>query len=114
MGWIEILSSEKNHSSYLFDLRELSRTPCLSLVGAMSGNNVLNEESSQSLPADYHGVFRNSLVDLQVASQNPFSRQIIISWLLASCSLQNATSHNIPMLHGFTNDQLMISNSRDA
>ena len=58
---------------------ELSRTPCLSFAEPMLGNNASYEDSFVTCQAtpDNHGSLLDSLVNMQLASRNPFSSQIV-------------------------------------
>ena len=58
---------------------KLSRTPCLSFVGPMLGNNTSYEDSfttCQVMPEN-HGSLLHSLFNMQLGSWNPFSGQIV-------------------------------------
>ena len=57
---------------------KLSRTPCLSFAGPMLANNTSYEDSFTTcqLTPENHGSLLGSLLNMQLASRNPFSGQI--------------------------------------
>ena len=68
-----------------FTFAKLSRTPCLSFAGPMLANNTSYEDSfttCQITPED-HGSLLGSLLNMQLASRNPFSGQIFLQSLQA-------------------------------
>ena len=58
---------------------KLSRTPCLSFAGPMLANNTSYEDSFTTcqMTPENHGSLLDSLLDMQLASRNPFSGQIV-------------------------------------
>ena len=56
----------------------LSRTPCLSFAGPMLANNTSYEDSFTTcqITPENHGSLLGSLLNMQLASRNPFSGQI--------------------------------------
>ena len=58
---------------------KLSRTPCLSFAGPMLGNNASYEDSFTAcqITLENHGSLLDSLFNMQLASRNPFSGQIV-------------------------------------
>ena len=76
---IKIPLSRNGHSSRIKIL--LSRTPCLSFAGPMLANNTSYEDSfttCQITPGN-HGSLLGSLLNMQLASRNPFSGQIFFA-----------------------------------
>ena len=64
-----------------FTFAKLSRTPCLSFAGPMLANNTSYEDSfttCQITPENY-GSLLGSLLNMQLASRNPFSGQIFFA-----------------------------------
>ena len=64
-----------------FTFAKLSRTPCLSFAGPMLANNTSYEDSfttCQITPGN-HGSLLGSLLNMQLASRNPFSGQIFFA-----------------------------------
>ena len=57
---------------------KLSRTPCLSFAGPMLANNTSYEDSFTTcqITPENHGSLLGSLLNMQLASRNPFSGQI--------------------------------------
>ena len=57
----------------------LSRTPCLSSAGPMLGNNTSYEDSFTTCQStqENHRSLLDSLFNMQLASRNPFSGQIV-------------------------------------
>ena len=58
---------------------KLSRTPCLSLTGPMLGNNASYGDpfTTCQITPENRGSLLDSLLNMQLASRNPFSRQIV-------------------------------------
>ena len=58
---------------------KLSQTPYLSLTGPMLGNNASYEDSFSTcqITPNYHESLLDSLVNMQLASRNPFSGQTV-------------------------------------
>ena len=58
---------------------KLSRTPCLSFAGPMLGNNTSYEDSFTTCQStqENHRSLLDSLFNMQLASRNPFSGQIV-------------------------------------
>ena len=80
---------------------KLSRTPCLSFAGPMLANNTSYEDSFTTcqITPENHGSLLGSLLNMQLASRNPFSGQIFLQSLLAhplqhALWLSPARSHN--------------------
>jgi hypothetical protein len=63
---------------------KLSRTPCLSFAEPMFGNNASYEDSfiTCQITPNHHGSLLDSLVNIHLASWNPFSRQLVADWAL--------------------------------
>ena len=64
-----------------FTFAKLSRTPCLSFAGPLLANNTSYEDSfttCQITPENY-GSLLGSLLNMQLASPNPFSGQIFFA-----------------------------------
>ena len=61
-----------------FTFAKLSRTPCLSFAGPMLANNTSYEDSFTTcqITPENHGSLLGSLLNMQLASRNPFSGQI--------------------------------------
>ena len=61
-----------------FTFAKLSRTPCLSFAGPMLANNTSYEDSFTAcqITPENHGSLLRSLLNMQLASRNPFSGQI--------------------------------------
>ena len=61
-----------------FTFAKLSRTPCLSFAGPMLANNTSYEDSFATcqITPENHGSLLGSLLNMQLASRNPFSGQI--------------------------------------
>ena len=62
-----------------FTFAKLSRTPCLSFAGPMLANNTSYEDSFAAcqITPENHGSLLDSLLNMQLASRNPFSGQIV-------------------------------------
>ena len=62
---------------------KLSRTPRLSFAGPMLGNNASYEDSFTTcqITPENHGSLLDSLFNMQLASRNPFSGQIVADWV---------------------------------
>ena len=60
---------------------KLSRTPCLSFAGPMLANNTSYEDSFTTcqIAPENHGSLLGSLLNIQLASRNPFSGQIFFA-----------------------------------
>ena len=60
---------------------KLSRTPCLSFAGPMLANNTSYEDSLTTcqITPENHGSLLGSLLNMQLASRNPFSGQIFFA-----------------------------------
>ena len=60
-----------------FTFAKLSRTPCLSFAGPMLANNTSYEDSFTTcqITPENHGSLLGSLLNMQLASRNPFSGQ---------------------------------------
>ena len=58
---------------------KLSRAPCLSRAGPMLGNNTSYEDSFTTcqVTPENHRSLLDSLLNMQLASRNPFSGQIV-------------------------------------
>ena len=63
-----------------FTFAKLSRTPCLSFAGPMLANNTSYEDSFTTcqITPENHGSLLGSLLNMQLASRNPFSGQILL------------------------------------
>ena len=61
-----------------FTFAKLSRTPCLSFAGPVLANNTSYEDSFNTcqITPENHGSLLGSLLNMQLASRNPFSGQI--------------------------------------
>ena len=57
----------------------LSRTPCLSFAGPMLGNNASYEDSFTTcqITPENHESLLDTFLNMQLASRNPFSGQIV-------------------------------------
>ena len=68
-----------------FAFAKLSRTPRLSFAGPMLANNTSYEDSFTTcqITPENHGSLLGSLLNVQLASRNPFSGQIFLQSLLA-------------------------------
>ena len=84
-----------------FTFAKLSQTPCLSFAGPMLANNTSYEDSFTTcqITPENHGSFLGSLLNMQLASRNPFSGQLFLQSLLAhrlqhALWLSPALSHN--------------------
>ena len=80
---------------------KLSQTPCLSFAGPMLANNTSYEDSFTTcqITPENHGSLLGSLLNMQLASRNPFSGQLFLQSLLAhplqhALWLSPALSHN--------------------
>ena len=64
-----------------FTFAKLSRTPCLSFAGPMLANNTSYKDSFTScqITPENHGSLLGSLLNMQLASRNPFSGQIFFA-----------------------------------
>ena len=64
-----------------FTFAKLSRTPCLSFAGPMLANNTSYEDSFTTcqITPENHGSLLGSLLNMQLASRNPFSGQIFFA-----------------------------------
>ena len=73
---IKIPLSRNGHSSRIKIL--LSRTPCLSFAGPVLANNTSYEDSFNTcqITPENHGSLLGSLLNMHLASRNPFSGQI--------------------------------------
>ena len=60
---------------------KLSRIPCLSFAGPMLANNTSYEDSFTTcqITPENHGSLLGSLLNMQLASRNPFSGQIFFA-----------------------------------
>ena len=76
-AWPKFFHAHSSGSKMLLS-EKLSRTPCLSFAGSMRGNNGWWRPSNY-LPNDHSGL-HDSLVNMQLASQNPFSGQTVVYW----------------------------------
>ena len=63
-----------------FTFAKLSRTPCLSFAGPMLANNTSYEDSFTTcqITPENHGSLLGRLLNMQLASRNPFSGQILL------------------------------------
>ena len=109
---IKIPLSRNGHSSRIKKntFAKLSRTPCLSFAGPMLANNTSYEDSSaacQITPGN-HGSLLGSLLNMQLASRNPFSGQIFLQSLLAH-PLQHALWLSPALSHNFRGTFAKIS-----
>ena len=84
-----------------FTFAKLSRSPCLSFAGPMLANNTSYEDSFTTcqITPENHGSLLGSLLNMQLASRNPFSGQFFLQSLLAhplqhALWLSPALSHN--------------------
>ena len=61
-----------------FTFAKLSQTPCLSFAGPMLANNTSYEDSFTTcqITPENHGSLLGSLLNMQLASRNPFSGQL--------------------------------------
>ena len=75
-----------------FTFAKLSRTPCLSFAGPMLANNTSYEDSFTTcqITPENHGSLLGSLLNMQLASRNPFSGQIFCLQSLLAHPLQHA------------------------
>ena len=64
-----------------FSFAKLSRSPCLSFAGPMLANNTSCEDSFTTcqITPENHGSLLGSLLNMQLASRNPFSGQIFFA-----------------------------------
>ena len=62
---------------------KLSRTPCLSFAGPMLANNTSYEDSFTTcqITPENRGSLFDSLLNMQLASRNPFSGQIVADYV---------------------------------
>ena len=62
-----------------FTFAKLSRTPCLSFAGPTLANNTSYKDSFTTclITPENHGSLLDSLLNMQLASRNPFSGQIV-------------------------------------
>ena len=80
-----------------FTFAKLSRTPCLSFAGPMLANNTSYEDSFTTcqITPENHGSLLGSLLNMQLASRNPFSGQIFFAKFTgppSTCTLTFARS----------------------
>ena len=89
---------------------KLSRTPCLSFAGPMLANNTYYEDSFTAcqITPENHGSLLGSLLNIQLASRNPFSGQICLQSLLAH-PLQHALWLSPALSHNFRGTFAKIS-----
>ena len=75
-----------------FTFAKLSRTPCLSFAGPMLANNTSYEDSFTTcqITPENHGSLLGSLLNMQLASRNPFSGQNSFVQSLLAHPLQHA------------------------
>ena len=75
---IKIPLCRNGHSSRIKIFAKLSRTPCLPFAGPMLANNTSYEDSFTTcqITPENHGSLLGSLLNMQLASRNPFSGQI--------------------------------------
>ena len=90
---------------------KLSRTPCLSFAGPMLANNTSYEDSfttCQIMPEN-HGSLLGSLLNMQLASRNPFSGQFFFLQSLLAHPLQHALWLSPALSHNFRGTFARIS-----
>ena len=82
---------------------KLSRTPCLSFAGPMLANNTSYEDSFTTcqITPENHGSLLGSLLNMQLASRNPFSGQIFFLQSLLAHPLQHALWLSPALSHNF-------------
>ena len=74
---------------------KLSQTPCLSFAGPMLANNTSYEDSFTTcqITPENHGSLLGSLLNMQLASRNPFSGQLFFAKFTgpppSTCTLKN-------------------------
>ena len=63
------------NKNFNFTVAKLSRTPCLSFAGPMLANNTSYEDpfTTCQITPENHGSLLGSLLNMQLASRNPFS-----------------------------------------
>ena len=71
-----------SHIFYVVVNQKKTRTPCLSFAEAMLGNNASYEDSfiTCQITPDYHRSLLDSFVNMQLASRNPFSGQVVADY----------------------------------
>ena len=86
-----------------FTFAKLSRTPCLSFTGPMLANNTSYEDSFTTcqITPENHGSLLGSLLNMQLASRNPFSGQIFFLQSLLAHPLQHALWLSPALSHNF-------------
>ena len=90
---------------------KLSRTPCLSFAGPMLANNTSYEDSFTTcqITPENHGSLLGSLLNMQLASRNPFSGQILLLQSLLAHPLQHALWLSPALSHNFRGTFAKIS-----
>ena len=93
-----------------FTFAKLSRTPCLSFAGPMLANNTSYEDSFTAcqITPENQGSLLGSLLNMQLASRNPFSGQFFLQSLLAR-PLQHALWLSPALSHNFRGTFAKIS-----
>ena len=93
-----------------FTFAKLSRTPCLSFAGPMLANNTSYEDSFTTcqITPENHGSLLGSLLNMQLASRNPFSGHFFLQSLLAH-PLQHALWLSPALSHNFRGTFAKIS-----
>ena len=86
-----------------FTFAKLSRTPRLSFAGPMLANNTSYEDSFTTcqIRPENHGSLLGSLLNMQLASRNPFSGQIFFLQSLLAHPLQHALWLSPALSHNF-------------
>ena len=94
-----------------FTFAKLSRTPCLSFAGPMLANNTSYEDSFTTcqITPENHGSLLGSLLNMQLASRNPFSGQIFFLQSLLAHPLQHALWLSPALSHNFRGTFAKIS-----
>ena len=64
-----------------FTFAKFSQTPCLSFAGPMLANNPYEDSfTTCQITPENHGSLLGSLLNMQLASRNPFSGQLLWVW----------------------------------
>ena len=86
-----------------FTFAKLSRTPCLSFAGPMLAKKTYYEDlfTTCQITPENHGSLLGSLLNMQLASRNPFSGQIFFLQSLLAHPLQHALWLSPALSHNF-------------
>ena len=87
----------------IFTFAKLSRPPCLSFAGPVLANNTSYEDSFTTcqITPENHGSLLGSLLNMQLASRNPFSGQIFFLQSLLAHPLEHALWLSPALSHNF-------------